>query len=176
MLGNRINRTTALVGVAGIVYSLFDYLVSNKRIGANSMIGNIYNNNFFIASKESLLANFIPFNRKFTEVEIEQFNENVLIRARPNVLRKYIYNPYVHTEFKSEEEFNTFVQKYKQSNTVNPVNRPEWKQQMQQNEKAKLENGEQIVSELMRLEDSIDASGVKHGLKSNNWISMVNIL
>jgi len=28
----------------------------------------------------------------------------------------------------------------------------------------------------MRLEDVIDTSGIKHGLKSNNWISMVNIL
>jgi len=39
-----------------------------------------------------------------------------------------------------------------------------------------LEKGEQIVGELMRLEDVIDTSGIKYGLKSNNWISMVNIL
>jgi len=55
MLGNRFNRTTALIGVVGIVYASVDYLVSNKRIGANSMIGNLYNNNFFITSKEALL-------------------------------------------------------------------------------------------------------------------------
>jgi len=47
---------------------------------------------------------------------------------------------------------------------------------MQLNEKAKLEEGEQIVSEVMRLEDAIDTSGIKHGLRTNNWISMVNIL
>ena len=71
LLGNKVNRMTGLVGVGGTVYYLVDYLVSNKRLGANSMVGNLYNNNFFIASKEALLTNFTPFNRKFTEVEVE---------------------------------------------------------------------------------------------------------
>jgi hypothetical protein len=43
-----------LSGLA-IGYCLGDYLGTNRRYGANSLVANAYNNNYFIYAKESFL-------------------------------------------------------------------------------------------------------------------------
>lgn len=157
-------------------YLAGDYLGTNRRYGANTMVANVYNNNYFISAKECFLREHQVMNRKFTDTEKACFVENMAVRAAErdqSMKRKYIYNPALHGP--SKEAFDQMVATYLQDN-VDPTLRPGVAEDISLQNTAKSALGEKVVVRPVQVDELIDPSGLKYGLKFNTWTQGWNMI
>ena len=139
------------MGVMGGYYSNY------YRRAGNSSFGNLASNNKYIFAKNQLIRNFVVLNRRFTEDEKEQFifNPNLKTKGR----KKYVYNPYL---FDTEEEYEEY---YNRMNSGEAILSPSSRKQIETENKEKIDKHEALVYERPPVEDFINYSDRKLGVR-----------
>jgi hypothetical protein len=157
LVSHRID-SRLVIGTLGVSFLIGNYFFNHNRRAGNTPLGNLYSNNILMANKFDLIQNFEPFNRKFTNDEVEQmlFNGKLKTYGR----KKYIYNPHVHGD--NEEVFKA---RHELFNSGKHVITADIKRDIDQLNSAKVANHEEITLKPFKITEHLDKNGARESVQ-----------
>lgn len=117
----------------------------------------MWSNNKYIFAKNEIIRNFVVLNRRFTEDEKEQFIFNKDLQKKGR--KKYVYNPFL---FDTEEEYKEY---YDRMNSGEAILSHASHKQIQQENQEKIDKHEILVYERPPIEDFIQHTDRKLGIR-----------